>query len=173
MNKFTLYDESQTSETGVSTIYNPPSDLIFEIDLSGEKQTLMQLISKVRNSVFKDEDQIILYCVCGRELTNNDWSEYFDYLLTLPNPIKVVYRGYVHSEAIKILTKFNDISLDKSVKLLYIASKVHIILSELVEQPEILTGFIRYWIENLIGVDSKVIKTETLIQIGFKFQIYE
>lgn len=172
MNKFTLYDEQETS-IPVPDLYDQPSDPVFEIDLSGEKQTLMQLISKVRNSVFKDEDQIILYCVCGKELTNNDWGDYFDYLLTLPNPIKVVYRGYLHFEAIKILTKFNDVSLDKSVKLLYIASKLHILLSELVEQPEILTGFIRYWIENLIGVDSKVIKPETLSQIGFKFTIYE
>lgn len=172
MNKFSLYNETQSS-IPTSGIYEPASEPIFEIDLSGEKQTLMQLISKVRNSVFKDEDQIILYCVCGKELTSNDWSEYFDYLLTLPNPIKVVYRGYVHSEVIKILTKFNDVSLDKSVKLLYIASKFHIILSELVDQPEILTGFIRYWIENMVGIDSKVIKPETLTQIGFKFSIYE
>jgi len=172
MNKFTLYDEQDTSSP-TQELYDQPSDPVFEVDLSGEKQTLMQLISKVRNSVFKDEDQIILYCVCGKELTNNDWSDYFDYLLTLPNPIRVVYRGYLHFEVIKILTKFNDVSLDKSVKLLYIASKVHILLSELVEQPEILTGFIRYWIENLIDVDSKVIKQETLTQIGFKFSIYD
>lgn len=172
MNKFTLYDEQETS-IPVSDLYDQPSDPIFEIDLSGEKQTLMQLISKVRNSVFKDEDQIILYCVCGKDLTNNDWSEYFDYLLTLPNPIKIVYRGFIHSDVIKILTKFNDVSLDKSVKFMYLAQKLNVLMTALVDQPEVLTGFIRFWIENLVDVDSKVIKLEQLTQIGFKFQIYE
>ena len=92
---------------------------IIEIDLSGPKKSLMELINIVQSviSTIPDDSELIVYFVSGNELTNNDWDGLINYLTPLTNPIRIVYRGTIYPETLKILTNFNDVTIDNDGKL--------------------------------------------------------
>lgn len=187
MKRTTLYDDNapptytamNTPTTGLLTampeipMYTPNGPLVIDIDLSGKKQSLMELVTSIRDKIMSDDDEMILYFVAGTEITQNDWEQLVNYLNSLPNKTSVVYRGIVHFEALKILTNFNALKLDKDVKLLYIASKINVAMRMLVENPELFGGFIRYWATNLRNVETSWVDSDGLREIGFKFDVYE
>ena len=192
MKRTTLYDDDapptytamDTPTTGIPTSFGMSSEvvmpmyptrgpLVIDIDLSGKKQSLMELVTSIRDKIMSDDDEMILYFVAGTEITQNDWEQLVNYLNSLPNKTSVVYRGIVHFEALKILTNFNALKLDKDVKLLYIASKINVAMRMLVENPELFGGFIRYWATNLRNVETSWVDSDGLRKIGFKFEIYE
>lgn len=149
--------------------------IIIEIDLSGEKRSLMNLINMIRLQVNDRPDDlpVTLYFVAGNVCTNNDWNGLIDYINSLPNPIHAVYRGTVFPDTIKVLTNFNTLTVDKSIKMLYIAEKLSDVLNVLLDKPELFRGFMEQWIGEYCYVQQKFIPISELTKIGFKFEILQ
>lgn len=150
-----------------------PESIIIEIDLSGEKRSLMDLINMIRLQVNDRPDDlpVTLYFVAGNVCTNNDWNGLIDYINSLPNPVHAVYRGTVFPETVKVLTNFNTLTVDKSIKMLYIAEKLSDVLNVLLDKPELFRGFMEQWIGEYRYTQQKFIPISDLTKIGFKFEI--
>lgn len=166
-----LYDDMKSEYAEESII--DPSGVLIEIDLSGPKKSLMELINLVRQSIEgkPDDLRMTIYFVSGSELTQNDWSSLIDYLISLPNPKHIVYRGFIHPETLRVLTNFNTLTIDKDVKLLYIADKVPVIMKSLLNRPDIFRKFMERWIEHYKNIDRGLLDLTELQVLGFEFNI--
>lgn len=149
--------------------------IIVEIDLSGEKRSLMDLINMIRLQVNNRSDDLLvtLYFVAGNVCTSNDWNGLIDYINSLPNPIRAVYRGTVFPETVKVLTNFNTLIVDKSIKMLYVAEKLSDVLNTLLDKPELFRGFMEHWISDYRYANKVYIPFADLVKIGFKFEILQ
>lgn len=164
-----IYGDNEQQQSSItSTNY----DCVIEFDLSGPKQSLLELVRTVKDVVDArpDEATITLYFVAGKNLTDNDWSALIDYIAGLPNPINVAYRGYIHPESLKILTNFNNLALDKDGKFLYLADKVNLMLKLLKGHPDRFRSFLERWIEKYNEVERSEFSIDELRALGFEFE---
>ena len=161
-------DNPQQHNPITSTNY----DCVIEFDLSGPKQSLLELVRSVKDVVDTrpDEATITLYFVAGKNLTDNDWSALIDYIAGLPNPINVAYRGYIHPESFKILTNFNTLSIDKDGKFLYLADKLNLMLKLLTANRDRFRSFLERWIEKYHEVERAEYGIDELRALGFEFE---
>lgn len=91
----------------------PNSELItVKIDVS-HSSTLFELISNVQTSIgtVSTDVPIKIYFVGGRTLMNNDWEQFFDYLISLPYQVTIIYRGYFTLRFLALFESFQNVQI--------------------------------------------------------------
>lgn len=150
-----------------------PAAIILEIDLSGSKKTLLEMINAVRSLLepHPDDVPVMIYFVAGSDVAANDWQRLIDYLKSIPNPASIVYRGVIHPETLCILTNFNEVTIDNDAKFVYIADKLSVILQTLLNRPDVFRNFLEQWIDRYKLIDRCYIDLPELQKLGFEFSI--
>ncbi len=167
--KFSLYDEEEPiSKTETSESTSTGIDL--EIDLSSG--TLYALINPIREFLKdKPEDRLLtVYLVCGNTCSS-DVCLFVDFLKTVTNPLRIVFRGIIHMDFIKLFLTYPNIYVDSTCKMIYVKNKLHNFISDLLINPNILRAFLQRFVETYHNLsDESTLDISELNLIGIQIE---
>lgn len=152
---FDLYGEqSETINGAIKGSANQSQNsnsnsVLIEFDLS-KNLSLFDLIKIFRDKTeeLSPDAQITLYFATGNDFNCKDVNLFIDYLQTIERDFRVVLRGFVHFDFIRILFSFRDIMCESNLKIVYSRCKLHECLSQLQSNQDVFRKFITRFMDS-------------------------
>ena len=173
---FDLYGDepSHPTDNGSSALQSsfPSNDILIEYDLS-KPLTLMEMIGKFRDKTetASDNASVTLYFVTGTTFSCKDVNLFIDYLNSLTIEFRVVLRGFVHFEFIRILWLFPNLIVDSNLKVVYSKPQLHNCLKQLLSNTDVFRRFITRFSETYHKLeDGTELDLTELTAIGINVQ---
>lgn len=169
--KFSLYDEEDTVEE-TTTEFKTPSTNTIDVEINLSEGTLFDLINPIREFL-KDnpEDRLItVYLVCGNTCSN-DVCLFVDFLKTVSNPLRIVFRGIIHMDFIKLFLEYPDIRVDAKCRMIYSKDKLHSFMTDLLINPNIFRTFLQRFVNDYYKLETgSTIDVTELNLIGIQIE---
>lgn len=173
--KFNLYEDEPDNRQVVDNSEQTSRDLVSDsiIVYLNFNDELPNLIKPIRDELKDKPDgfKLNIYIVCGNNC-NKDIPLFIDYLNSIEEDYDFTYfiRGIIHSEFISILNK-EKVYIENSSKLIYRQEKLHLLLKNLIQVPNIFKKFFQRFIDEYSRFPSETfIDLTELETIGFKIQ---
>lgn len=166
--KFNIYEDEKTKIQQSTSL-----EIHAEIDLS-ETKSFYDLIQPIRNFLKdKPEDFVMtVYFVSGKTCSK-DIKLFTNYLKSVQNPIRIIFRGILHMEMMGLLLSYDEISLDQSCKLLYSKEKLHDFLIDLLDYPDFFRKFLQRFTEEYWKLqDGSALDITELNLLGIQFKTF-